>query len=141
MSLVICEQSATMVVTGGREGGDLWAAPAEFERATGWALKPEGLCRDAVCIPVKPDQRNTLERGEGHSTRINLTGLWRAMGHPVASDEAGDTWVLGTGAGTRGEVLQSLDAPDFSLPDLSGQFHALSQFRGKKVFLATWASW
>jgi peroxiredoxin len=34
-----------------------------------------------------------------------------------------------------------LDAPDFTLPDLTGAEHALSEHRGKKVLLATWASW
>ena len=32
-------------------------------------------------------------------------------------------------------------APDFALPDLDGRVHRLSDFRGRKVFLATWASW
>jgi peroxiredoxin len=37
--------------------------------------------------------------------------------------------------------LQSLDAPDFELPDLAGRKHRLSDHRGKKVLLASWASW
>ena len=32
-------------------------------------------------------------------------------------------------------------APDFALPDLAGELHTLSEHRGKKVLLATWASW
>ncbi|MBI3853814.1 MAG: redoxin domain-containing protein [Verrucomicrobia bacterium] len=32
-------------------------------------------------------------------------------------------------------------APDFTLPDLKGKAHSLSDFRGKKVLLITWASW
>ena len=32
-------------------------------------------------------------------------------------------------------------APDFTLPDLDGKLHSFSELRGKKVFLATWASW
>ena len=32
-------------------------------------------------------------------------------------------------------------APDFALPDPSGRIHRLSDYRGKKVFLVTWASW
>jgi len=32
-------------------------------------------------------------------------------------------------------------APDFALPDLSGQVHRLSDFRGKVVFLNVWATW
>jgi hypothetical protein len=50
-------------------------------------------------------------------------------------------WVLGTGAARRGADLATLQAPDFRLPDLNGDLHRLSQLRGRKVFLATWASW
>jgi peroxiredoxin len=32
-------------------------------------------------------------------------------------------------------------APDFSLPDLDGQIHALSEFRGKKVLIQFFAPW
>ncbi len=32
-------------------------------------------------------------------------------------------------------------APDFSLPDLKGQVHSLSDFKGKVVVLNFWASW
>jgi peroxiredoxin len=37
--------------------------------------------------------------------------------------------------------LSSLAAPDFTLPDMNGKLHSLSDFRGKKVLLLTWASW
>ena len=37
--------------------------------------------------------------------------------------------------------LTTLEAPDFRLPDMNGKLHALSDFRGKKVLLLTWASW
>ena len=32
-------------------------------------------------------------------------------------------------------------APDFTLPDSTGRMHRLSDHRGKKVLLVTWASW
>ena len=32
-------------------------------------------------------------------------------------------------------------APEFALPDLAGQVHRLSDFRGKVVFLNVWATW
>ena len=32
-------------------------------------------------------------------------------------------------------------APDFTLPDLDGKLHSLSDYRGKKVVLMSWASW
>jgi peroxiredoxin len=48
---------------------------------------------------------------------------------------------LGTGAEDRNAELAGLTAPDFTLPDIAGTPHMLSQLRGKKVFLSTWASW
>ena len=48
---------------------------------------------------------------------------------------------LGDGAAERTRRLASLQAPDFSLPDLDGKEHRLSDYRGKKVFLTTWSSW
>jgi len=59
---------------------------------------------------------------------------------PVAHDEALAVWYFGLRSDQR-QVLASLQAPDFSLPDISGKMHSLSDFRGKKVFLVTWASW
>lgn len=41
----------------------------------------------------------------------------------------------------RRAALASLQAPDFELPDLDGKMHRLSDYRGKKVLLAAWASW
>jgi len=48
----------------------------------------------------------------------------------------------GAPAGTRGTSMgeQSL-APDFSLPDLTGQKLDLSSYRGKVVLLDFWATW
>ena len=36
------------------EGERLWLDAAALEDATGWALKPEGLCRDEACVPLPP---------------------------------------------------------------------------------------
>ena len=38
-------------------------------------------------------------------------------------------------------VKQGSEAPDFSLPDLDGKMHRLSDYRGKVVFLNFWATW
>ncbi len=59
---------------------------------------------------------------------------------PVAHDEAQATWYFGLRSDQR-QGLSSLAAPDFALPDMTGKMHSLSDFRGKKVFLVTWASW
>jgi len=59
---------------------------------------------------------------------------------PVAHDEALAIWYFGLRSDQR-QTLTSLEAPDFTLPDMEGKLHSLSDFRGKKVFLVTWASW
>ena len=61
--------------------------------------------------------------------------------NPPPADASRSVWMLGEAAADRGASLASLEAPDFTLPDITGKLHSLSDFRGKKVFLATWASW
>ena len=67
--------------------------------------------------------------------------MWRHLGKPVVHCADGRIWVLGEAAGERAAALRSLEAPDFTLPDPSGRMHALSEQRGRKVLLASWASW
>jgi hypothetical protein len=111
----------------------LWLAGADAARVTGWTLKPEGMCRDDHCIPLP-----ATAVGAG---RVDVEALWRRLGNPVLSADDRQTWVLGAGAGDRNAALAGLMAPDFALPDLSGTRRTLSELRGKKVLLVTWASW
>jgi hypothetical protein len=115
----------------------LWCSAREAENATGWVAKPEGLCRGPVCVPVPAGRERELVDGG----RINLAALWRHLGRPAVRSERGHVWVLSEGAQERKAALASLEAPDFALPDLTGRMHRLSDYRGKKVFLVTWASW
>ena len=111
----------------------LCVSAADAERVTGWELKPEGMCRGDFCVPLRDNMR--------HGDQIDLAVFWRALGNTVMHDHAGEVWVLGAGADERNAGLAGEHAPDFSLPDLSGLRHRLSDLRGKKVFLSTWASW
>ena len=124
MAIVLTETEEFDVASS--EGLSLTAADAA--RITGWTLKPEGMCRDEVCVPW------TAPAG-----RVDLAAFWRHLGQPVANE--GDVWALGTGADQRRAALQGLEAPDFTLPDLDGRMHVLSDQRGRKVLLTTWASW
>ena len=136
MITVLHEQQATGLHDALAEGDALWVGREDVARATGWQWKPEGLCRDEACVPMPRGEASPV-RGD----RLDLAAAWRHMGHPVVRDAAGETWVLGAGAAHRSRVLSSLDAPDFELPDLDGRTRRLSDFRGSKVLLATWASW
>lgn len=116
------------------DAGRVRLAPEDVARATGWVRKPEGLCRDEVCVPVR-------EPGLERDGRIDLEVLARTLGRPLALDVEESAAALGTSAAERGSRLASLAAPDFSLPDLSGRIHSLSEHRGTKVLLVVYASW
>jgi hypothetical protein len=115
----------------------LWCPTRDAEAATGWVAKPEGLCRGPVCVPLPAGrEREFADRG-----RIDLAALWRHLGQPALSSDRGDAWVLAQSARDRVATLAALEAPDFALPDATGRLHRLSEHRGKKVLLVTWASW
>ena len=119
------------------DGDALWLHSDELELTTGWLWKPDGLCRDEACMPIPRKTDRALVDGD----RIDAAGLWRHAGWPVVHDRAGDVWVLGEGASQRADALTSLEAPDFELPDLDGRLHRLSDYRGRKVLMVSWASW
>jgi hypothetical protein len=64
-----------------------------------------------------------------------------ASGRPVAIDLDERAAYLGVSAAARAKALSSLEAPDFTLPDLDGRLHALSAYRGQKILLVAYASW
>ena len=136
MPILLTEQGATTVQFRRAPGEDLWLSRRDFETATGWTLKPEGFCKGEVCVPVPPRGDEFVAGDE-----INVAAVWRHMDRPLVHDASGETWVLGESAETRSAQLQSLEAPDFVLPDLAGRRHSLSDHRGKKVLLVSWASW
>jgi hypothetical protein len=115
----------------------LWCPARDAEAATGWVAKPEGLCRGPVCVPLPAGRERELVDGD----RIDLAALWRHLGRPAVHSDRGHVWVLAQSARDRAAALASLEAPDFALPDPTGRMHRLSEHRGKKVLLVTWASW
>lgn len=109
----------------------LLVEPAEFERATGWAIKPEGACKDERCVPLPAAARD--------GARLDARALAARLGMPLVADEATGLWSLGPEAG--GRALTSAVAPDLALPDWRGEPFQLASLRGQKVLLVAWASW
>ena len=115
-------------------------SPAEVEVESlddliGWTLKPEGLCRDERCVIV-PD-RSALESTDG----VDLAAVIGLLDRPVAVDDAAGLVAIGAERQQRRSALQDRKAPDFSLPDLDGTWHALSDHRSKKKLLVAFSSW
>jgi len=118
-------------VSGARVG----ISAADAKRALGYELKPEGLCKGDACFPVR--DRAALVAGDA----LDLGELARVTGRPLALDAAERAGALGVAVEDRLAALRGPEAPDFALPDFSGNVHRLSGYRGKKVLLIAYSSW
>jgi hypothetical protein len=138
---VLAGGGVTTVSSGLVVGEAVWLKPADLPAATGWELKPEGVCRDEACLPLTKDLTDQLLRDFDGERRFNLTAFARHAGQPVAAERARRVWSLGAPAYERQRRASSDAAPSFTLPDFDGRPHSLADYAGKKVFLLTWASW
>jgi hypothetical protein len=137
MNMTILYGDGPRVEADAREDGErLWVSPTDLEAVTGWKLKREGLCRDEACVPL-PSDGSWLD-DLGH---VDLAAFARRFHRPIVNDSEHAVWAFGESANTRAEQLLSLRAPEFTLPDLDGRLHSLSDYRGVKVFLMMWGSY
>lgn len=120
---------------------DLWVKLVDLKRATRFEVKPQGICRDELCFPIPKARKQSFIAKRGSITWFNLSEFARLVRQPVAYDTEHATWFFGPRADEQNGYLATLTAPDFTLPDMNGKLHSLSNFRGKKVLLITWASW
>jgi peroxiredoxin len=124
------------------ENGDLWVKASDLQRINGLTLKPPGvLCVGDVCIKLSEKGDSALLRKKGGQEWINVSGLAQRLKQPFAVDHESGTWSFGPIPETRTPFLKSAVAPNFELPDRKGKPIRLSDYRGKKVLLMTWASW
>jgi AhpC/TSA family len=137
---IVYDDVATQVSAASENPTELWISTADLTRATRFELKPQGLCRDQLCFPVPKAQAQEFVRKSSGFTSFNLLAFARLVNQPVAHDDTLSAWYFGLRADQR-QGLASLQAPNFTLPDMGGKMHSLSDFRGKKVLLVTWASW
>ncbi len=101
----------------------------DFESATGWAIKPEGACRDDRCVPLPRPM----------SDIVDLRIIAERLNMPLIHDETVELWCLGPEAG--GKALSSANAPELELPDWRGKTFRLTDLRRQKVLLLAWAPW
>jgi hypothetical protein len=134
---IIFGQRVTTGVDAKSTDSGLWLSRDALKRISGWEFKPQGFCKGEVCVPVPAARKSEFVADEHY----NLAALANLLGQPVVSDAEHHAWCFGEAAAERKRMLTSLDAPDFSLPDLDGKMHSLSEHRGKKVLLVSWASW
>lgn len=117
------------------EGSRVRLSPAALQEALGWELHDGTLCNDVMCVPLPAG--SSLAAGGP----LDLAEVAAVLDRPLALDAAEGVAYLGASARERADALASLQAPDFTLPDLAGRPHTLAEHRGQKVLLVVWASW
>lgn len=135
MSMIKVIADTTVETPGTVTANQAIIAAEALQALLGWDLKPEGLCRDDVCVPV-PD-RSQLEHPDG----IDLVAVATALDRPALVDEDTSCVVLGAPSADRRAALRDRIAPDFTLSDLDGVPRTLAGWTGKKRLLVAFASW
>ncbi len=115
--------------------GDLGVSADDFARATGWTLKAEGLCKGEVCVPL----RDASAMSDGAA--IDVVEFARATGRNIVIDASRNMVAMGEQASSRAASMATLDAPNFTLPDINGNLISLSDFADRKKLILAWSSW
>ncbi len=139
--VVIFGGVATEVAASPDGSKDLWVSPADLTKATKFEIKPEGICSGALCFPLPEGRQGDFVAKRGDATWFNLSEFARLLHMPAAGDAKHGVWYFGPRPEKQNDHLKTHLAPDFTLADADGKKHSLSDFRGKKVLLITWASW
>jgi hypothetical protein len=140
-AIVLYEQDVAPVSVTLPDANDLWVRPADLPAVNGFELKPEGACIDDICVPVRQDQDSDLFVRRGGEAWFNVTGLADRLQQPYIVDHDQGVWSFGAIPARRSAFIQKGIAPDFALNDIDGNTLQLSDFKGKKVMLLSWASW
>lgn len=118
----------------------LWIKADEIKAATGFELKSSGVCYDplSICIPLS---ENGFVQEKEDSKWLNVSKLADRLDQPLVTDEHRSIWSLGTIPTARKVMLDTGLAPNFAMEDIHGETVRLSDLRGKKVLIVTWATW
>jgi hypothetical protein len=119
----------------GRVDGERVLLDADVLAAlTGWHRKPEGLCRDDVCVPVRDPALDV-------DGAIDVARFAAALARPVVIDVEHGVVALGERSADRRGPIESGVAPDFTLPQLAGGTFTFSSLGRRKKLLLAWSSW
>jgi hypothetical protein len=117
------------------DGDRLLIDPEALPAALDWELKPEGLCRENVCVPVR--DRESLFVG----ARLDVGAVAGALGRLAVIDTGAAIAAIAQPKEGRRAALRDHHAPAFTLADLDGVEHSLAEWRGTKKLLVAFASW
>jgi len=91
--------------------------PEFLQAAIGWTLKPEGLCAEGACVPVREPAALFFDG------LVDLASVAAALGRSIVVDPTAAMAALSLSAAER-QIALTGRAVDFTLPDLDGTPHA-----------------
>jgi hypothetical protein len=101
---------------------------SEFEKGSGWQIKPEGACKGDICIPLK----------DAPGEQVDINRIAEDMNLPLVAEAEYGIWALGPDS-IGGRTLSTAEAPNLTLPDVDGNLFELSSLKGKKIVVYAWA--
>ena len=137
--IVLTSESTSDIVQRSDDTDSLWVRVDQLKQATGWQLKPEGVCLGEICVPLFEPEREAWIADADDWVWFCYSAFADKIGQQHVRD--GDVWSLGSVPEVRRMGLESGLAPDFEMTDRNGDTVRLSDLRGRKVVLFTWASW
>ncbi len=117
------------------DGDRVLVAASDFAAATGWVLKPEGLCRGEVCVPVR-SRPDAVADG-----RVDAAAVAPLLARTALVDAPRGVVAYAAAATAVSDALADRRAADFTLPQLDGTPFTFSAIGRKKKLLVVWASW
>ena len=137
--IVLTSDSTSDIAQRSDDTDSLWVRVDQLKQATGWQLKPEGVCLGEICVPLFEPEREEWIADADDWVWFCYSAFANKIGQKHVRD--GDVWSLGSVPEVRRLGLESGLAPDFEMIDRNGDTVRLSDLRGRKVVLFTWASW
>ena len=118
-------------------GRDGYVDADALATATGWELKPSGLCRGEACVPLLGRSITVA----GDRSRVDVDAWAAALGLLTARDDDHHVVAVTPSADTRAAEAADGLAPPLPLADVDGRPLAFEDLSGHKRVLVTWASW
>lgn len=122
------------------EKGELWIPQSDLKKVNGFELKPEGVCYKSMCIPLPKNNAAWIKKSTAGSF-FNLTAFAKKMDQQFVTDAKKEVFSFAAVPDLANRQLPLGKAPNFKLKDRKGKTVRLSDFRGKKVLIWTFASW
>lgn len=118
----------------------LWINESDLKQSVGFDLKPSGACYPKldICIPLFEEGYKYQDE---NGVWLNMSKLTETLEMSCVSNTGRTVWSIGIIPQERQQLLETGIAPDFEIEDIYGNLIRLSDFRGKKVLIVTWATW